>query len=107
MSDCQLRTPHVNEILAAVPEGPARSPVRTDDCPVPVVVTTHAGRPPLLPSSFDQAKLWARGRACTKLGKHWTHKRFRDGFLVMFGKKIANAFLEPVEGYHGPYTGSK
>src|SRR3954453_23092729 len=79
-------------VVAGVPDAPVWSPTPTEDCAVPIVITTHAGRPPLLPSSFEQAKLWLPGRPKIKLGREWTLKRFRDGFLLMNGKRMANAF---------------
>lgn len=94
------------EQYAAIPGGPASSPVQTEDCPCQVVITTRAGLPPLLPQCYEQAKLWAKGRTCLALGRTHKLRKFRDGYLVLDGKRIVNAYLEPVRDYGPPYAGN-
>lgn len=52
--------------------------------PEPVcVVIIHRGKPPLLPKTYAQAKLWAKGRKRTVIGRGYVLFREKDGYCLM------------------------
>lgn len=77
------------------------------ETPVELTITLHHGAPPLLPKDYSQAKLWAKGRTCLRLGRNHVLRKSREGYLILEGKRIVNAFLVPLEDYTPPFYGSR